>query len=103
DGGATTTFTTTGTLTVAAGQAPGTFTLAAGVFDVTNPNSPGAKLSAGTAGSYAVTVQALPAPLDPPPVAPPSATPELDSFVLFGAGVLGLGGLAWWRRKQPTV
>jgi hypothetical protein len=103
-GGTTTTFTTTGTLTIAAGQAPGTFPLTAGVFAVTNPNTPGAKLSAGSAGTYAVTVQALPPVInDPPAVVPPSATPELDSFVLFGVGALGLAGLAWWRRKAPPV
>jgi hypothetical protein len=103
-GNAPKTFTTTGTLTVAAGQAPGAFPLTAGVFAITNPASPGAKLSAGTGGSYAVTVQALPSVINEPPVVvPPSATPELDSFALFGAGALGLAGFAWWRRKPSTV
>jgi len=56
-----TTFSTTGTITVAAGQAAGTFTLEAGAFDITNDNSQGAKLAAGATSSYAVTV---PAPSD---------------------------------------
>ena len=32
---------------------------------------------------------------------PPSlaATPELDSIVLFGAGLLGAGGLGYWRMR----
>src|SRR5215212_8874459 len=102
-GGATTTFTTTGTLTVAAGQAPGAFPLTAGVFAITNPNAPGAKLSAGRGGSYAVTVQTLPSESVVPGAVPDpivtAATPELDSVVLFGAGALGLAGFAWWRRK----
>ena len=93
-----------GTLTVATGQAPGTFPLTAGVFAITNPNTPGAKLSAGSASNYVVTVETLPPVIhDPPVVVPPSATPELDSFMLFGVGALGLAGFAWWRRKAPTV
>jgi hypothetical protein len=32
------------------------------------------------------------------------ATPELDSIVLFGLGVVGLGGVAWrQRRKAQTI
>jgi MYXO-CTERM domain-containing protein len=33
---------------------------------------------------------------------PPAATPELDSVVLFGAGLLGLGGLAFIRRRAAS-
>ena len=106
-GGATTTFTTTGTLTVAAGQAPGAFPLTAGVFAITNPNAPGAKLSAGSGGAYVVRVEALPGALVDPGVVPDpifaAATPELDSVVLFGVGALGLAGFTWWRRKTAAV
>jgi hypothetical protein len=52
-----TTFTTTGTVSVAAGQADGPFTLKAGAFDITNTNTTGAKLDVGKASSYAVTVK----------------------------------------------
>jgi Bacterial Ig-like domain len=53
------TFSTTGTVTVDSGQSPGgPFTLSAGVFDITNSNSAGAKLGAGSSSSYAVTVSA---------------------------------------------
>jgi hypothetical protein len=101
------TFTTTGTLTVVDGQAPGTFPLTAGVFAITNPNAPGAKLSAASGGTYTITVQALPsAAVVPGAIPDPSftvATPELDSVVLFGVGALGLGGFAWWRRKAAVV
>ena len=51
------TFATTGTVSVAAGQGNGLFTLAAGAFDITNSNATGAKLAAGNASSYAVTVE----------------------------------------------
>ena len=53
-----TTFSTSGTVTVAVGQAPGTFTLAVGAFDITNSNPTGAKLAAGSSSSYSVTVSA---------------------------------------------
>jgi hypothetical protein len=59
-----TTFQTTGTVTVDSGQADGgPFTVQVGAFDITNTNSTGAKLSAGTASSYSVTVS-TPAPSD---------------------------------------
>jgi hypothetical protein len=54
---------TTGTVSVAAGQADGTFPLSVQVFNVTNSNQQGAKLSAGTAANYSVSV-ATPAPSD---------------------------------------
>ena len=60
-----TTFSTTGSVSVAAGQANGTFTLAVGAFDITNTNSSGGKLQAGRSSSYAVTVQA---PANTPPI-----------------------------------
>jgi hypothetical protein len=30
----------------------------------------------------------------------PTATPELDSVLLFGAGALGLAAVAWWQRRR---
>jgi hypothetical protein len=51
-----TTFTTSGTVSVAAGQASGTFMLAVGAFDITNSNATGAKLAAGASSNYQVTV-----------------------------------------------
>jgi hypothetical protein len=53
-----TNFSTNGTITVAAGQADGTFTLEAGVFNITNTNDTGAKLDKGVASSYEVIVEA---------------------------------------------
>ena len=47
---------TTGTVTVATGQSGGTFFLHAGAFNITNSNSTGAKLNAGSSSDYAVTV-----------------------------------------------
>jgi hypothetical protein len=32
----------------------------------------------------------------------PPATPELDSFVLFGAGAVVLGAFAWSRRGRRS-
>jgi hypothetical protein len=104
-GGTTTTFTTTGTLTVAADQAPGAFPLAAGVFAITNPSAPGAKLSPARGDTYAVTVQALPSALVVPGGDPgvTAAMPELDSVVLFGAGVVGLVGFGAYRRRKQSA
>jgi hypothetical protein len=51
------TFSTTGTVTVANGQADGTFNLKVAAFDITNSNTTGAKLSAGTFDNYTVTVE----------------------------------------------
>ena len=54
-----TTFSTAGTVTIAAGQAAGgPFVLKVGAFDITNTNSTGAKLAAGESSSYSVTVEA---------------------------------------------
>ena len=53
-----TTFSTTGTVTVPAGQTAGTFTLTIGAFDITNTNGTGAKLAAGDSSNYSVTVTA---------------------------------------------
>jgi hypothetical protein len=51
------TYSTTGTVSVANGQADGTFTLQVDAFGITNTNQTGAKLNAGTADSYTVTVE----------------------------------------------
>lgn len=60
-----TTFSTSGTVSVAASQADGGFTLTVGAFDITNSNATGAKLGAGTPSSYSVTVETLtPAAVD---------------------------------------
>jgi len=53
-----TTFSASGTVAVAAGQAAGTFTLVVGALDITNTNKDGAKLSAGASSNYQVTVTA---------------------------------------------
>ena len=63
-----TNFSTSGTVTIAAGQAAGTFTLEVGAFDITNSNATGAKLGAGDASSYAVTVTSPPADTTPPTI-----------------------------------
>lgn len=51
-----TTFTTQGTVTVAAGQGTGTYTLAVSAFDITNSDQQGGKLKDGKDSSYQVTV-----------------------------------------------
>lgn len=63
-----TVFNTTGQVTVASTQPPGDFTLTVGVEDITNSNATGAKLAAGTKGSYVVTVTAPPPPANTAPV-----------------------------------
>jgi hypothetical protein len=73
------TFSTTGIVTVAAGQADGTFTLEVEPFDITNTNSTGAKLELGegTQATYQVTVPA-PASAD---TTPPVITMAADTTV----------------------
>lgn len=62
-----TTFSTPGTVSVDPAQAAGTFALSVPVFDITNTNTTGAKLGAGTTTSYSVTVQPPPPPTDTTP------------------------------------
>jgi hypothetical protein len=82
-----TTFSTNGTVSVAAGQAGGTFTLVVGVFDITNTNTTGAKLGAGATGTYQVTVT-VPTPSDTtPPVIAPHADVEAEATSAAGATV----------------
>jgi hypothetical protein len=76
-----TTFSTSGTVAVAAGQTAGTFTLAATVFDITNTNATGAKLVAGDPSNYQVTVSA-----------PADTTPPVISKVVMGT----LGNNGWY-------
>jgi hypothetical protein len=67
-----TTFTTTGTVVVTAGEAAGTRTLAVDVFDITNSNDTGAKLSEGSPSSYQVTVLgSAPSDTTPPVITAP--------------------------------
>jgi hypothetical protein len=64
-----TTFSTSGTVSIAAGRAAGgPFTLAIGAFGITNSNTSGAKLNDGSDSNYAVTVSAPPPPANTPPV-----------------------------------
>jgi hypothetical protein len=76
-------------VSIAAGQATGTFTLAVGVFDITNTNTTGAKLAAGDPSNYQVTVSAPP----PSDTTPPVITPNV-------AGTLGNNG---WYTSDVTV
>jgi hypothetical protein len=85
-----TTFSTSGTVTVAAGHTAGPFTLAVGAFDITNSNATGAKLAAGDASNYQVTVSA---PLPPSDTTPPVITPSI-------VGTLGNNG---WYVSDVTV
>ena len=56
-----TTFQTTGTVTIGSGQADGgPFSLQVAAFAITNSNTTGAKLGAGAASSYSVTVSTPP-------------------------------------------
>jgi len=84
-----TTFITTGTVTVASGQAAGTFTLAVSAFDITNTNTTGAKLNAGSSSSYLVNVS-VPTPSD---TTPPVITPRIT-------GTLGNNG---WYTSDVEV
>jgi hypothetical protein len=85
-----TTFSTSGTLSVALGQADGAFTLAAAAFDITNSNQTGAKLVAGDPSNYHITVTSPPPPADS---TPPDITPSVS-------GTLGNNG---WYVSDVTV
>jgi hypothetical protein len=86
-----TTFSTTGTVSVAAGQATGTFTLAVGAFDITNTNATGAKLAAGDSSTYQVTVTSPPPSDTTPPVITPSVTGTLGNNGWYTSDVV----VAW--------
>jgi len=87
-----TTFSTTGIVTVAAGHAAGTFTLAVGAFDITNTNATGAKLAAGASGNYVVTVD-LPSP-------PTDTTAPVIGYTLNPASPDGSNG---WYTSDVTL
>jgi hypothetical protein len=89
-----TTFSTTGTVNVAAAQPSGTFTLEAVGFDITNSNATGAKLAAGTASSYSVTVGA---PADP------CASVSAPAAPVISATPSSPDGSAGWYTSVPTV
>ena len=41
-----------------------------------------------------------------PPLGLPAglaATPELDSMMLFGVGLVGVAGFIWYQRRKPPV
>jgi hypothetical protein len=86
-----TTFSTTGTVSVATGQAPGgPFILTVSVFDITNTNTTGAKLTARNTDSYSVTVSAPPPPSD-------STAPIITKIITGTAGANG------WYTSDVTV
>jgi len=82
-----TTFTVSGTVTVASNEPQGTRTLSAEAFDITNSNGTGAKLGAGGASSYQVTVTAPPSPGD-------TTAPVLTLPADITAEATGPGGAA---------
>lgn len=80
-GGTTTPFSTTGTVSVANGVAAGgPHTLTVGVFDITNTNDTGAKLSAGKSATYSVTVTAPPPPSNTEPQVSVTGVANGDSY-----------------------
>ncbi|HEX5039937.1 MAG TPA: PxKF domain-containing protein [Candidatus Limnocylindria bacterium] len=81
-----TTFTTTGTVSVASAHGPGTFALAVGAFDITNSNATGAKLGAGDSSNYQVTVSA---PTNTAPTTPGVPTLTVGSSPNQGVFTLG--------------
>ncbi len=86
-----TTFSANGTVTAAAGQADGIFTLAVGAFGITNINTTGAKLSVGNSSAYSITVE-TPTPSD--------TTAPIISYVLNPASPDGSNG---WYKSDVTL
>ena len=78
-----TTFSTSGSVNVAAGQANGTFTLAVGAFNIANTNTTGAKLGAGASSSYLVTVSGPPPDTTAPKLSMPA---EVNTEATSAAG-----------------
>lgn len=81
-GGTETPFSTAATVGVAAGVAPGTYTLTVSAFDITNSNQTGGKLAQGDSATYTVTV---PQPAPPTDTTPPVITPVLNPATPDGA------------------
>jgi len=104
-----TTFSTSGTVTVAAGHGTGTFTLAVGAFDITNSNATGAKLAARNVSNYQVTVTAPPPPANSPPTVDangPYSGTEGSPIALTGAASDPNGDTliyAWSFQAAPGV
>jgi hypothetical protein len=84
-------FSTSGTVTVAAGQEDGTFTLVAGAFNITNSNQTGAKLAIGDPTNYQIAVQ-TPTPSD--------TTPPVIGYTLDPAAPDGDNG---WYTSDVTL
>lgn len=85
-----TTFSTSGTVTVASGQADGMFTLAVAAFNITNSNQQGGKLAAGASSNYQVTVEDPPPPAEPLAIAAP-ADLTVEGNTTGGANITDLG------------
>ncbi len=68
---------TTGTISVASGQALGNFTLAVGAFNITNSNATGGKLGPGGSSSYVVNI--VPPSDSTPPVITPNVSGTLNN------------------------
>jgi hypothetical protein len=86
-------FSTTGEITVDAAQAAGgPFTLSVGAFDITNSNTTGAKLEAGSSNSYEVTVLEAPSAGD--------TTPPVIDYVLTPSSPDGVNG---WYKSDVTL
>jgi hypothetical protein len=81
-----TTFATSGTVSIAAGQAAGSFPLTVSAFDITNGSGGGGKLTDGLDATYAVTVASL-------DTTPPVLTPQ----------VTGTAGANGWYTSNVTV
>jgi hypothetical protein len=84
---APTMFSTSGTVSVAAGQVTGTFLLSVSAFDITNSNTTGSKLSVGAPAPYLVRV-----------VPPSDSTPPVITANV--SGTLGANG---WYTSDVTV
>jgi hypothetical protein len=82
-----TTFSTSGTVSIDAGQSADTFTLAVSAFDITNTNTTGAKLEAGLTSNYQVTVVA-PVVSDTTPPEITITTPADEAVYLLNQVVL---------------
>ena len=83
-----TTFSTSGNVSVALGQAVGTFTLKVSAFDITNSNATGGKLSDGTDSNYSITVVAA----APTNTAPSVVVTGVTNGEFYGKGAVPAAG-----------